>query len=136
MTRSDFYPVTITLKLLFQEICVANIGCDESIGMLENKWVNIVKVICTYADMAVQRSYFVYDIYDPITSIFLHGYSDAAEKAFAACITKSGNVKVSIVTAKSRVKPIRKDETMPQLELLGNLIIIIDIFQTQNWFTI
>ena len=73
-------PVTITLKLLFQEICVANIGWDESIGMLEKKWVN-----------------FVYDIYDPITSIVLHSYSDAAKKAFAACIyiqgvTKSGNV--------------------------------------------
>ena len=58
----------------------------------------------------------------------MHGYSDAAEKAFAACIyiqaiTRSGNVQVSFVTAKSRVKPIQKKLSTPKLELLGNFVL-------------
>ena len=79
-------PVTITLKLLFQEICESGIGWDDDIGKLRSKWATIVKVLMTYSDLVFSRCYFCYDINDPIQTIFLHGFSDAAEKSFSACI--------------------------------------------------
>ena len=87
-----------------------------------------MKVLATYADLTVNRCYFSFDVNDPLESIHLHGFSDTAKKSFSACIyiqgiTKSGNIKVSLVAAKSRVKPIKKELTMPKLELPGNLIL-------------
>ena len=65
---------------------------------------------------------------DPIRNICFHGFSDAAEKVFATCIymktvTQSGSINVSLITAKSRMKPVSKEFTMPELELLGNFIL-------------
>ena len=82
---------------MFQEICLLDIGWDEHIGNLKQKWFNIVKLLSTYADFKIKRRYFIEKADDPVQSIYLHGYSDAAEKAFAACIyiqaiTRSGNV--------------------------------------------
>ena len=54
--------------------------------------------------------------------------AENVKKAFAACIyiqaiTRSGKVQVSFITAKSRVKPIRKKLSIPKLELLGNFVL-------------
>ena len=38
-------------------------------------------------------------------------------------VTQSGSINVSFITAKSRMKPIGKEFTMPKLELLGNFIL-------------
>ena len=78
--------------------------------------------------MILKRCYYLHDIGDPIVGIYLHGFSDASKVAFGACIymkavAKSGNVNMSLVTAKSRVAPIRKNLTIPRLELLGNFIL-------------
>ena len=60
--------------------------------------------------------------------IYLHGFSDASELAYAASIyikyvTKKGCVGVRFVTAKSRVVPAKKKFTVPRTELLGNYIL-------------
>ena len=120
-------PILINLKLLFQEICLLDIGWDEHISNLKQKWFSIVKLLSTYADFKIKQRYFIEKADDPVESIYLHGYSDAVEKAFAACIyiqaiTRSRNVQVSFVTAKSRVNTIRKKLSVPKLELLGNFV--------------
>ena len=58
----------------------------------------------------------------------LYGFSDASLLCYAACIflrfiKRDGDVKVSFVTAKSRLTPIKKDKNcnIPRLELMGNL---------------
>ena len=38
----------MNLKLLFQGICLKNIGWDDPIGNLETKWGNIVKLLSGY----------------------------------------------------------------------------------------
>ena len=78
--------------------------------------------------MVINRRYFIADVNDPIDQVYLHGFSDASEKAYASCIyvqavSRSENVQVSFVTSKSRVKPARKDFSIPRMELLGNFVL-------------
>ncbi|XP_045445842.1 uncharacterized protein LOC123653909 [Melitaea cinxia] len=54
----------------------------------------------------------------------LHGFSDASERGYAAAVylrtvTMDGQVKVSLVMAKSKVAPLRTTLTIPKLELSG-----------------
>ena len=56
--------------------------------------------------------------------VSLHGFSDASEKGFAAVVylrvrSVSGNVSVSLISAKSKVAPLRTRLTIPRLELCG-----------------
>ncbi|KAK9727395.1 Pao retrotransposon peptidase [Popillia japonica] len=59
------------------------------------------------------------------TRIELHGFADASESAYGACIHVrsidcEGNVRVNLLCAKSKVAPV-KSQTMPRLELCGAL---------------
>ena len=78
----------------------------------------------------IYRSYFAWSIDDPVISCELHGFSDALEVAYGACIyinavRASGMVEVQLVTSKSRVVPLQRKYTIPRLELLGNFILSI-----------
>ena len=60
-----------------------------------------------------------------VTQIQLHGFSDASEKAYGAClyirsINQQGQVSVKLLCSKSRVAPI-KEVTLPRLELCAAL---------------
>ena len=78
-------------------------------------------------NLCVDRCYFVRDIKDPVQYSILHGFADASNNAYGAVIylqtiTRSGNVNLSFVTAKSRVTPLKGKFTIHRLELLGNLV--------------
>ena len=65
---------------------------------------------------------------DPIEFVYLHGFSDASTLAYGACVyiksvSKAGNIKISFVTSKSRLVPLKKNLGTPRLELLGNSIL-------------
>ena len=69
------------------------------------------------------RKYCFTSIDDPIVNIQLHGFSDASLRAYGCCVYlriehKSGIVKCNLVSAKSRVSPIKK-QSIPRLELLA-----------------
>ena len=121
-------PIVLILKLLFKEICLTNVKWDSRIEVkLQAKWLQVVKSLQNYADLVIKRCHHNHDVRDPVERIYLHGFSYASKIAFGACVymkatAKSGNVSVSLVTAKSRVTPIRKKLTIPKLELLGNFI--------------
>ena len=60
--------------------------------------------------------------------IELHGFCDASERAYGACvylctITPDGHVWTQLLTAKSKVAPL-KSQTIPKLELSGALLLI------------
>ena len=79
-------------------------------------------------DIEFKRHYFSEHINDPIVHIYLHGFSDASEVAYAACkylkyITKMGDIGIKFLTAKSRIVSARKAFTVRRLESLGNLIL-------------
>ena len=73
---------------------------------------------------------------DPIVCQELYGFSDAIKSGFGACVQvrsfyRSGKVNVRLLTAKSRVAPL-KTETIPRLELLGNLLLLRLIKSEKN----
>ena len=66
----------------------------------------------------------------------MHGFSDASKSSFGACVyvrsfCRSGKVTVRLLTNKSRVAPL-KTETIPRLELLGNLLLSRLITSVKN----
>ena len=52
-------PLVIMLKILFQEICKLNIKWDDNIGVLVNKWNEIVKSLASSEIICFKRCYFV-----------------------------------------------------------------------------
>ena len=122
-------PITVSLHLLFQEIWVAGSDWDDQINEeLNKKWILAVKSLKKSAELVIPRRYFIDHVNDPIDKIFLHGFSDASGMAYGACVyiqavSRSENVQVSFVTSKSRVKPARKDFSIPRMELLGNFVL-------------
>ena len=122
-------PLVVKFKILFQEICLANVGWDDNIPEnLEKKWFNIIDDVKQNERVIIQRCYYLHDVSDPIAKNEIHGFSDASEVAYGCCvyikyITQSGNIGVSLITSKSRIVPKKKKFTIPRLELLGNYIL-------------
>ena len=65
----------------------------------------------------------VLDKQSPVSSIQLHGFSDASEKAYSAVVYlraeyTDDRVQISLLTSKTKVAPLKK-VTIPRLELCG-----------------
>lgn len=78
-------------------------------------------------EIVIPRQYFLNNENMKILKYELHGFSDASPEAYGCCIYlkaffENGTIKMSLVTAKSRVSPMNK-QTLPRTELLGNLIL-------------
>ena len=121
-------PIVIKLKILFQKICRSKLEWDDDIGILVNKWKEIVTSLTSSETVSFNRCFYPYDINDPIDKCYLHGFSDASISAFAAVVyfksvSRCGNVAIKFVTLKSRIVPLNKTYTIPKLELLGNVIL-------------
>ena len=64
----------------------------------------------------------------PIEFVYLHGFSDASTLAYGACVynksaSKAGNIKISFITSKPHLIPLKKKLSTPRLELLGNFVL-------------
>ena len=64
---------------------------------------------------------------DPVDVINFHGFSNASLQNYVAClylrsVSKSENVSVNLVAARSRLAPL-KPATIPRFELLGNSVL-------------
>ena len=113
-------PVAIRLKLMFQIICSTKIGWDDYIDDgLNVKWANVISDLENFSEVIIRRCYFRFDVKDTIKYLYLHGFSDSSEEAYAACVyvkavSRCNNVKISLVAAKSRLMPIKKEFTIPR----------------------
>jgi len=90
-----------------------------------SEWNKLSEEIEALKEIWIQR-YYVNPTKEVITCQ-LHGLSDASARAYAAVIYlrlfySDGAVEVKLVTSKTHVAPI-KGQTIPQLELLGALIL-------------
>lgn len=117
-------PATIKAKIILQKLWQLNLGWDESLPLdLHHKWITYVDELSCLNDITVPR---VVICPDPAV-VELHGFSDASESAYGACvylrsINREGNVTVRLVGAKSRVAPL-KTICIPRLELCGSLLL-------------
>ncbi|XP_045474900.1 uncharacterized protein LOC123680828 [Harmonia axyridis] len=117
-------PCIIKAKLIMQKLWKLNLSWDESVPndvhtewlRFQNKfeWINKVKMPRQVISATAKR-------------IQIHGYCDASEQAYGACIYarsthSTGNHLVRLICAKSKVSPL-KCISLPKLELCGALLL-------------
>lgn len=117
-------PVTITAKIILQKLWKLNLSWDETIPQdLHTVWEDYTKHLTILNDLEIPRQVLVSNS----ISIQLHGFSDASESAYGACIyvryrDDLGNHNTNLLCAKTRVAPL-KHTTIPRLELCGALLL-------------
>lgn len=120
-------PFVVKLKILFQELCIQKIDWDEDLhGSMLSKWQSTLLELESLSQLRIPRCYFAETELKP-SSIQLHGFSDASQRAYAAAVYlrpeyEDGRVQVELVASKTRVAPLKK-QSIPRLELLGTTIL-------------
>ena len=117
------------MKILFQEACKLKADWDDPVPSgLEEKWRRTINEIKGLGRLVVPRCYCYRDILNPIVHLEMHGVSDASLSAYGACVylkfvKRNGDICVNLVASKSRFAPLKNQQTIPRLELMGNLIL-------------
>ena len=114
-------PVTVGMKVLFQEICNSKFDWDEVLmGEIKQKWDKWVQDLAETKEICIDRCLYETGGGD-VTECYLHGFGDASKKAYCAMVcfvyrTKDGKAHVRLVASKTRVAPL-KELSIPRLEL-------------------
>ena len=75
-------PVTVSMKILFQEICSSKFDWDETLtDEIKGKWDKWVENLSQTGEIEVNRC--LYEAREEcVTECFLHGYGDASKKVY------------------------------------------------------
>nr|XP_033203622.1 uncharacterized protein LOC117164590 [Bombus vancouverensis nearcticus] len=117
-------PVIVRAKMLLQRIWSSKIDWDESLPIeLHIEWERYYAQLPLLNNVRFPRK----AIIESAIEIELHGFCDASEKAYGACVYlrtphTNGRVWTQLLTAKSKVVPL-KCQTIPRLELSGALLL-------------
>lgn len=116
-------PIIITSKLLIQRLWQAKISWDDNIPQtLENEWIKFRDNLQEIKEINIPR----HVILPSCTRKELHGFGDASEKAYGACIyirsITDNQISSHLLCAKSKVAP-QKQITLPRLELCSALLL-------------
>ena len=117
-------PVIIVAKILLQKIWTLKIDWDESLPMsIDSEWTQYYSQLPLLNNTTFQRKTMV----NLATEVQLHGFCDASERAYGACIflrsvDTYGHIWSELLIAKSKVAPL-KQQTIPRLELCGALLL-------------
>jgi hypothetical protein len=118
-------PVTITAKITLQEIWKLKINWDESLPLgLHTRWVEFLRTFIELNQIKIPRKVIGSKSYHRIE---LHGFSDASEKSYGACvyiriIPTNGPVESNLLCSKNKVAPL-KTVSIPRLELSAALLL-------------
>ncbi|XP_075162761.1 uncharacterized protein LOC142235393 [Haematobia irritans] len=117
-------PVIIVAKILMQQIWADKTGWDEYLtAHSKQRWLQFINDYEALNHIKVER----WIGFDPSTHVEIHGFSDASERAYGACVyvrirSNNGIVRTHLLFAKSRVAPL-KTVSLPRLELCGALLL-------------
>ena len=117
-------PAVVRATIILQRIWQLKIGWDESLPQnLHTMWGEFNRQLVALNEISVRRRVSC----DNAINVQLHGFSDASELAYGACIylrssDRHDNHMVHLLCAKSRVAPLKKI-SLPRLELQAALLL-------------
>ena len=119
-------PITVSMKALFQELCVEKLGWDDELNEgHKERWDSWVKDLVKTKVITFNRCLY-YNIQENVLASYLHGFGDASNLAYCAVVCfvyESGTgTYVKMLTSKTRVAPL-KPLTIPRLELMSARIL-------------
>lgn len=123
-------PVVLQPKILFQKIWKAELKWDDELPKnLASEWLEFRNQFSELERIKIPR----WLGWSNNLTIELHGFGDACEYAYGACIYLKatnvvGNSTVELVLAKSRVAPVQTVR-LPRLELCG-AVLLADLMDT------
>ena len=117
-------PVIVRAKIIIQLLWKAGLHWDSSIpAAIHTMWLNFKEQLPLLGEIDFKRLI----IAPGAIEVQMHGFSDASEKAYGACIylrstDALGKHHISLVCSKSRVAPVIP-VTLPRLELSAALLL-------------
>ncbi|XP_076301551.1 uncharacterized protein LOC143219488 [Lasioglossum baleicum] len=117
-------PVIVKAKMIMQDLWKAKLDWDESVPQyIHSDWEDYKQQLSCLSQFKMPRKI----IATAATEIQLHGFCDASEKAYGACIyirsrQSDGIITVRLIASKSRVAPL-KSTTIPRLELCAAVLL-------------
>ncbi|XP_077260466.1 uncharacterized protein LOC143896442 [Temnothorax americanus] len=118
-------PIIVLAKLIMQDLWQSDIHWDESISPdIDTRWRKLKDQLPLVNNLSVPRCA-KYST-DP-RSVQLHGFCDASERAYGACVyirtwVGTNEFRSELLCSKSRVAPI-KSVSLPRLELAAALLL-------------
>lgn len=112
-------PITVKCKILFQQIWKHKTAWDETVpDVILREWTILRSELANMEPFKLERWIGI----DSNTEYEIHAFCDASEKAYACSVysripQKHGIVHVKLISAKTKVAPIQKQQTLPRLEL-------------------
>ncbi|KAJ0169971.1 hypothetical protein K1T71_014577 [Dendrolimus kikuchii] len=119
-------PVILQGKVLMQKLWSLQLAWDDKPPPnIIAEWTDICKSLPMLRDLSLER----FVLADNMTACSLHGFSDASELGYGAAVyirsvNRKGNVKVSLLMAKTRVAPLKFKLTIPKMELSGAALLV------------
>ncbi|XP_063979920.1 uncharacterized protein LOC135163945 [Diachasmimorpha longicaudata] len=113
-------PIILLAKSIIQKLWVDKLNWDESVPTsIHTLWTNFCDELPKINQLQFSRNVLITDR----ESIELHGFCDASERGYGACIyvrssNKRGDINTSLLCSRSRVAPL-KTISIPRLELCG-----------------
>ncbi|KAK9721858.1 Pao retrotransposon peptidase [Popillia japonica] len=102
-------PCTVIAKVMLQKLWMEKVAWDEVVpDSIAHTWEKLKKELVHLNSINIMRRVTCNDF----TRIELHGFADASESAYGACIYVrsidcEGNVRVNLLCAKSKVAPVK-----------------------------
>ncbi|XP_044591989.1 uncharacterized protein LOC123270116 [Cotesia glomerata] len=117
-------PVIVYAKIMMQLCWKSGITWDESVPQeIHNTWELYKSQLPVLETLRFTRCLLV----ENASNLQIHGFCDASEKAYGACIylrstSPNGKVYTRLICSKSRVAPVNS-VSLPRLELCGALLL-------------
>ena len=76
-------PVTVSMKILFQEICNQKLDWEGNLkGEIKSRWDKWVQDLSVTNEIRVNRCLYDSVGLEDVTECYLHGFGDASKKAY------------------------------------------------------
>ena len=135
-------PMTVNLKLLYQDICNEKYEWDDDLSEeFVQRWETFKAQMKEAEMFELSRKYCFLDVNDPIVNVQLHAFSDASQNIYASILymrfqMKSNLVKLSLVSSRNRIISTKSKESkkmsIPRAELNGVLLMTELVSDTLN----